>query len=843
MDHHRFDALTRRFAIKPTRRALMQYFAGTTVAAFIAEAGSDTARGASSSVQAEATVGPGTGCGGVEICGPNQFFSEESCSCVCNGDCLPNFAPDPESCICYCTLGDSYVCPRPDQVYDDNSCECVCANDECPGDAFLDPGSCLCYCPENIACPVGEAPNPTTCECECVLTCAPPFELDERGCECECNLTCEGSFDLDEDACACVCDETCDEGFDLDENLCECVCNEKCELPFELDEGDCKCICGLKECDQEGYIVDDEKCECVCEVRICDEPLVFDPKTCDCVCPPNLACIYYMELDPETCKCICPPDLKCRADQKLNPETCQCGCPTGTGICKELCIPLCLPTEAHDADCRCEPIVCPPDRVLTCTCECPPGTAECKEWCLPACPPKQVFDASCRCVCQPEIACAIGRKLDPKTCDCVCEELTCRSPKVPDAKTCGCVCPPVQACVSGEIQNPVTCACSCKPGALLDTIEVPCDGSSVSSTTTLKPGVSYTLRASGWCPSGSGSPPAFGVDAQHTFSPQDPIDFILPIDRCIDDLDFGVGIDDPVVDTTRVPQWGGYRPNHIYSTKFTGKGAPISANLHDCDYSKSGTKGTLKIEIFCPDSSGSSDNTGVGSTGVDVGGCAETCPPNKVANDRCECVCPATACPQGKVLDSISCECVCAIETCPNLMVLDANTCICTCPTGIACQKGETFIASSCDCVCEPGRLLDTINVPCKGTIVKSSFTLAKGVHYKVQASGMCYLGYKGHPNLGPDGDAEYGFDGFNAKNLGAVIDRCPSSSDLGIGIDHAKIELTKTPNWGVYNSSHIYSIDFAGKGEPISLNYHDCAFSDNQGTLTVEIFCPPTKL
>ena len=36
-----------------------------------------------------------------------------------------------------------------------------------------------------------------------------------------------------------------------------------------------------------------------------------------------------------------------------------------------------------------------------------------------------------------------------------------------------------------------------------------------------------------------------------------------------------------------------------------------------------------------------------------------------------------------------------------------------------------------------------------------------------------------------------------------------------------------------------MYTIDFAGQGSSISLNYHDCGYGDNFGSLTVEVWLP----
>jgi hypothetical protein len=147
--------------------------------------------------------------------------------------------------------------------------------------------------------------------------------------------------------------------------------------------------------------------------------------------------------------------------------------------------------------------------------------------------------------------------------------------------------------------------------------------------------------------------------------------------------------------------------------------------------------------------------------------------------------------------------------------------------------------ASTCSCGCEPGSLLETVTVPCTSSkAVKSKTTLKVGVQYRLRASGTCLNGQ--YPL-----DAEYAnfaYDPTDPTNLTSITDRCGANyanTEWGIGIDDPTIDSTKTPKWGTYTPTHVYEIDFAGKGAPISLNFHDCRYDDNAGSLTVEIYCP----
>jgi hypothetical protein len=84
--------------------------------------------------------------------------------------------------------------------------------------------------------------------------------------------------------------------------------------------------------------------------------------------------------------------------------------------------------------------------------------------------------------------------------------------------------------------------------------------------------------------------------------------------------------------------------------------------------------------------------------------------------------------------------------------------------------------------------------------------------------------------------DSEYAFN----SSLSTVIDHCfglPSEVDFGIGVDDAIIDNVKSPFGGAFDTSHVYVVDLQGLGRPIMLNYHDCFYLDNSGSLTVEIF------
>ena len=127
-------------------------------------------------------------------------------------------------------------------------------------------------------------------------------------------------------------------------------------------------------------------------------------------------------------------------------------------------------------------------------------------------------------------------------------------------------------------------------------------------------------------------------------------------------------------------------------------------------------------------------------------------------------------------------------------------------------------------------KLQETITVPVDGSIVTSSTTLEGGIAYKLSASGSFVIGGPGFA------DAEYAFN----SSFSTVVDHCfglPSEVDFGIGVDDTIVDNVKSPFWGAFDPSHVYVVNLQGLGQPIMLNYHDCFYPDNSGSLTVEIF------
>ena len=129
----------------------------------------------------------------------------------------------------------------------------------------------------------------------------------------------------------------------------------------------------------------------------------------------------------------------------------------------------------------------------------------------------------------------------------------------------------------------------------------------------------------------------------------------------------------------------------------------------------------------------------------------------------------------------------------------------------------------------------ETVVVPVDGSAVSSAMILESGKTYKLRASGTFTIGVVG------DGLADAEYADFSNPPA-SLQDHCandPAGVDLGIGIDDAVIDSIRVPNWGPFDPTHVYTIDWAGADAALSLNYHDCDYEDNSGSLTVVVWSP----
>lgn len=119
---------------------------------------------------------------------------------------------------------------------------------------------------------------------------------------------------------------------------------------------------------------------------------------------------------------------------------------------------------------------------------------------------------------------------------------------------------------------------------------------------------------------------------------------------------------------------------------------------------------------------------------------------------------------------------------------------------------------------------VETLTIPCTTSTVQVSATVLRSdATWRLRASGTCTIA------PGIEADANY----FGFPDM--VADARPTI-DPAIGVDDSSINASTTPNWGPYEPSHVYEIDIAGTDAPISVRYHDGVYSNNAGSLTLEI-------
>jgi hypothetical protein len=145
--------------------------------------------------------------------------------------------------------------------------------------------------------------------------------------------------------------------------------------------------------------------------------------------------------------------------------------------------------------------------------------------------------------------------------------------------------------------------------------------------------------------------------------------------------------------------------------------------------------------------------------------------------------------------------------------------------------SGSTTTTTTTTTTVQP-TVLETILVAANGSPVHSQTVLKNNTSYQLRASGTVTVDC-----CGAVGDAEWVL--FPS---GAINPTCGTTPDVhfGIGVNDTSRGATKSPNWGPYNSSHTYVITFNGTGSTITFDYHDCVYSDNTGSLKVEIIGVP---
>ncbi len=128
-------------------------------------------------------------------------------------------------------------------------------------------------------------------------------------------------------------------------------------------------------------------------------------------------------------------------------------------------------------------------------------------------------------------------------------------------------------------------------------------------------------------------------------------------------------------------------------------------------------------------------------------------------------------------------------------------------------QKGKT---------CTPGQSVGSVTVPATGSAVNTPVLVA-GQNYRLRATGF----WTSNATHGQDAFAD-----FELANPTVSVTTFQGTR-LGLAVNGGTID-----GWGSYNTNHVYERTLAGQGTAVSLAMSDVVFTDNSGSVTVDIFC-----
>jgi len=157
---------------------------------------------------------------------------------------------------------------------------------------------------------------------------------------------------------------------------------------------------------------------------------------------------------------------------------------------------------------------------------------------------------------------------------------------------------------------------------------------------------------------------------------------------------------------------------------------------------------------------------------------------------------------------------------------------------GVVSENGEYGCDISID-ITEPF-LIDTITVPSNGSVVNSSVILENGKQYLLKASGTYEYWPAQLPSAGI-ADAKYSLRPEGSFNPGPGPQWINGDDLPSPWTNYLEVLVNNAPlAWGIYNSSHVYSVNYTGTGNTINFKILDDYYGDNSGSLTVQIYEMP---
>lgn len=125
---------------------------------------------------------------------------------------------------------------------------------------------------------------------------------------------------------------------------------------------------------------------------------------------------------------------------------------------------------------------------------------------------------------------------------------------------------------------------------------------------------------------------------------------------------------------------------------------------------------------------------------------------------------------------------------------------------------------------CQAWKLVDTVDVSATTNTPAVSEVLKDSVNYKLRASGtFTYTGSQW-------ADAEWYLKGSSVVK-GDTEGSRPYVLDVSID------GYSQNTDWGTYNSDHVYVKDYVGAGAPVQFSIYDSAYTDNKGSIKVDIY------
>ena len=136
--------------------------------------------------------------------------------------------------------------------------------------------------------------------------------------------------------------------------------------------------------------------------------------------------------------------------------------------------------------------------------------------------------------------------------------------------------------------------------------------------------------------------------------------------------------------------------------------------------------------------------------------------------------------------------------------------------------KGKGKSKKQQQVICQAGQTVGSVSVPATGTTVSTPI-LAAGQRYRLRASGFW------------SSNATHGQDAFADFEFATPATPVTTFQGVRLGLE---VDGGSPDFWGSYSTGHVYEREIVGQGRAVTLRCSDVVFTDNSGTVLVDIFC-----